>query len=194
MRFSGVVLAIVAVPFAVGAGCGSVDADAGPFEPASGSVSGYYPVVIRSSVLGVDPAIVTGVTFGGIKAYGLVATAGGDLQVTVQGHPDGGKVAVDVATPGGVTRIADSFTYIAPPDPRLARMMGFGASLSQGIQRTVPSEHGTLHGPIALIARQMGAYLPLPVPVPALFPEEGMEILDVLFAPLFSPGGVDMEE
>jgi lysophospholipase L1-like esterase len=148
------------------------DVPAALFQPASGSVSGYYPVVIRTSSLGIAPAAVTRATFGGIRAYGLAVEAGGDLRVIVQGHPDGGPVTVVLTTPGGNVVLEDPFVYVAPSDPRLARMMGFGASLSQGIQVTVPTDHGTLQGPVALVARQVGAYLPLPVPVHGLFPEE----------------------
>jgi lysophospholipase L1-like esterase len=172
LPYVALVLAIPVVAVTVACGGDSGEASDPLFVPSSGSVSGYFPVVIRTSRMGIDAAAVTRATFGGIRAYGLSADDAGDLRVTVQGHPDGGAVAVVLATPAGDVTLEDPFLYEAPSDPRLARMMGFGASLSQGIQRTIPSDHGTLQGPVALVARQAGAYLSLPVPVPGLFPQE----------------------
>jgi lysophospholipase L1-like esterase len=139
-------------------------------EPPGGPVSGYYQIRLRVSQVGMDARRVTGVRVGGIRAYDLQVPGDGELVVTVQGHPDGGEVDVALDIDGGTTILPQPFRYDAPPHPALARVVGFGASLSQGIQQTVPSLHGALSGPIALVARQTGAYMPLPLPLPDLFP------------------------
>lgn len=145
------------------------------FEPAGGSVSGYYPVTIRLAELGIDAASVRSIRFGGISAYDLVSQADGSLRAIVQGHPDGGPVEVELEMADQVITLDQPFVYQGHPDPRFARVVGFGASLSQGIQRCVPTHDGALMGPFAQMARHIGFYLPLPLLVRGLFPEVGVQ-------------------
>ena len=48
--------------------------------------------------------------------------------------------------------------------------MALGASLTQGVQGGVPTQHGQLHSPPRYLSVQTGAYLPLPLMVDGLFP------------------------
>lgn len=133
--------------------------------PSSGSMAGYFDVTLDLEALDIDPSTVTAVHVGGVAAYALEPRAT-TLAFTVQGAPEPGPAAVEVLI--GETRrdLGPLFTYDPPLDPRLTRVAAIGASLGQGVQRGVPSVHGTLMSPPAQIARHLGSHMPLPVPVP----------------------------
>ncbi len=138
--------------------------------PASGSAAGYYEVTLTLPVDDIDPESVTGVTLGGVNAINLTA---GDSELTmmVQGHGEGGPVEVVVELDDETTSLGEIFTYDAPLDPRFARVVGIGASLTQGVQRGTPTYHGSLMSPPALIARQMGGWVGLPLFHPEFLPQ-----------------------
>lgn len=161
---------------------------AGPaIEPASGSMAGYYPVVLDPAPLSADA--VAGVSIGEVPLYGLEVTADGRLRGTVQGAPTAGAALIEVTdADGAVTTLGATFEYTAPVDDRLLRMAGIGASLGQGIQRGVPSVHGVLMAPPAQLARHVGAYMPLPVPIEGLFVPIGLG--DLGPAPICESPGV----
>ncbi|MFT7624410.1 MAG: hypothetical protein ACI9WU_003597, partial [Myxococcota bacterium] len=153
----------------------AVEADTRPAEttvvtPTSGPMSGYYSVQIDTADWDIQPESVLGVTVAGIRAID-VAVQGERVVAMVQGAPEHGPAEVVVTTSLGETSLGDVFTYTGPPDPLFARMVGIGASLSQGVQRGTPSKHGSLMAPVAQIARQMGTWVGLPLPVEGLFPQ-----------------------
>jgi lysophospholipase L1-like esterase len=135
-------------------------------EPPSGNAFGYTPV----RIVGVDAPAVREVWFGDVRAWDLVVEADDTLVVTTQGGQPG-AVEVRVITDAGETVLP--FAWHPPIDPLFDRVVGFGASLTQGVQNGVPSQHGTLASPAATLARQAGAYLPLPLLVDPLFPAIG---------------------
>lgn len=133
-------------------------------DPPSGSMAGYYPVTLDLAPLGLDPAAVDAVRIAGVAAYAL-RPDGDRLTVTVQGAPEPGPAEVELDIAGATHALGPRFTYDPPLDPRFARIAAIGASLGQGVQRGVPSPHGALMSPPALIARHLGGHMPLPVPV-----------------------------
>jgi lysophospholipase L1-like esterase len=60
--------------------------------------------------------------------------------------------------------------YAAPKDPRFARLVTFGASLTMGSQDASISQRSQLHGPAAVIARQLGTHLAIPMLKPGFLP------------------------
>ena len=153
-------------------GCGGEAGTAGAATstPAEGPSFGHYSVVLDLANKGVDPGAVVRVTVGEINAYDLTALDDHRLQVMVQGHPTPGPVEVVLHAPSGAVSIPDAFSYAPPLDPRFARIAALGASITQGVQRGVPTYHGALMGPAAQIARHLGGFMPLPLLVPGLFP------------------------
>lgn len=135
--------------------------------PARGPMSGYYPVTFP--VADLDPAAIVAVTVAGVAAYGVEATADG-VRAVVQGAPTPGPATVEVTTVDGVTHdLGALFTYEPPLDPRFTRIVAFGGGLGQGLQRGVPSPRGALLSPPAQLARRLGGFMPLPVPIDDLF-------------------------
>jgi hypothetical protein len=149
--------------------CRAPDAPPIAVDPPSGPSSGYYPVSIELDGVDFAAADVTEVRVGPNRAYGL--TPDHDrLVVTVQGAPDPGPQDVVLTVDGREHRFPGAFSYDPPLDPAFDRVFAMGASLTEGVQGGVPTQHGVLHDPAFLVARQMGAYLGLPVLVDPLFP------------------------
>ena len=136
-------------------------------EPAAGPQSGYFAVRVADPDL--DPSSALGMRVGGNKAYDLVAEDEQVLGATVQGEPDPGPVDLHI---DGIT-ITGSFRYEPPSDPRFARLVAIGASLTQGVQNGVPTYHGGLMSPPAQLARQLGGYFPLPLLIRDFLPQIG---------------------
>jgi lysophospholipase L1-like esterase len=136
-------------------------------EPAAGPQSGYFTVRVADPSL--DPASAVGMRAGGNKAYDLVAEDEDVLRATLQGEPEPGPVDLQI---DGVT-IAGGFAYEPPSDPRFARLVAIGASLTQGVQNGVPTYHGGFMSPPAQLARQLGGYFPLPLLVRDFLPQIG---------------------
>lgn len=137
-------------------------------EPASGSMAGYHPVVFDPAPI--DATDVIEITVAGIAAYGIEVTADNRLRAVVQGAPVAGPAAVEVTTSDGtVHALGDAYTYLPPLDPRFTRIAAIGASVGQGVQRGVPDAHGALMSPPAQLARRLGGFMPLPMPIDGLF-------------------------
>ena len=161
-------------------GCAK-DAATPPTAGPSGPTSGYYTVVFDLASSGAVASDVTAAHVGDERALDVAAVDATHLSMTVQGHASAGPVDLVLTTAGGERVLKAAFTYKAPADPRFAVVVALGASLTQGVQRGVPSFHGTLMGPAAQIARQLGAYFPLPLVVKDLFP--GIEPKDIAAPP-----------
>lgn len=139
-------------------------------EPAAGPQSGYFALRVADPAL--DPTSALGMRVGRNKAYDLVAEdedvlRATVLRATVQGEPDPGPVDLQI---DGVT-ITGGFRYEPPSDPRFARLVAIGASLTQGVQNGVPTHHGGLMSPPAQLARQLGGYFPLPLLIRDFLPQ-----------------------
>jgi hypothetical protein len=115
------------------------------------------------------------VTVGGIKTYAVTRDATDAISFVVQGAPEPGPAEVMV-TDGKQTVSAGHLVYQPAKDPRLARMVAFGASLTEGVQSASISVHGQTHGFGAAVANAAGAYLPLPLvhdeDMPGLLPSD----------------------
>lgn len=150
--------------------------DAISVSPAELSLFGYEAVQIDLSQTELDPAEILSASVGGIAAYDL-APDGEVLTLTVQGAPEAGPAALILEDSAGEHRYEDALFYTAPLDPAFERLVVVGASLGMGVQSGVPNNHGQLHSPAAVLARQLGAYNPPPLLVDDLF--RGIEAQDV---------------
>jgi len=90
-----------------------------------------------------------------------------------QGSPTAGLFTLTVETYDDVHTFEGVYIHAAAVDPVFHRMAAVGASLTQGVQGGVPTTQGLLSSPGALLARQSGGFLPLPLLVPDLFPSIG---------------------
>ena len=163
------------------AGEGDVGAEeaAATLSPSSGAMSGYFPVEITL----VDPALtaeqVAEAWLGDTRLILLEATGDRTLEGLTQGHPVGEAVPLVLRDSAGaeLAVVEGAMSYAPALDPRFERYVAFGASLTQGVEGGSPNFHGGLMSPAAQLARQLGAYHPLPLFVPDLFPT--IEVADV---------------
>ncbi len=136
--------------------------------PEKGPAFGHFEVVVKGDALeGLAEPLSAKV--GGIAAYDVARVDARTVRLTVQGHPEGGKQPI-VVSGHGVAAEAGELEYTAPKDARLKRVVAFGASLTMGSQDASVSRHSQLAGPAALIAKQMGAYLGVPLMKPGYMP------------------------
>lgn len=130
--------------------------------PARGPMSGYFDVRIETDL------DVEAVRLGGLNATDLRVEAGA-VTVRVQGHPTPGPTDLELVHADGTTVVEDAFRW-DPAEPGFETFVAMGASLSQGVQGGVPTQHGQLHSPSRFIAQQTGAYHPVPLHILDLFP------------------------
>lgn len=162
-----------------------VDPPAVPQQPSTG----YGSLTLDLSGTGLDPAAVTGVRIGGVSAFRLTPVDGTRLAVTTQGSetpgladaeiwtaaPDGGPAgAFSSARAGLVPSVVE---YVPPRHVAFERVVALGASLTQGTQDAVPTQTSILQSPALEIARQLRAYMPLPVFIDPLLPPMDPDIL-----------------
>jgi len=158
-------------------GCQSPEPPATPpvdlLEPSAGSLTGYYPVLIETG--DVPAEAIVDVMVGGVRAIDLEAQPDGRLQVVLQGRDEPGAARIDLFTEAGSTSLEQRFVYDPPLDPAFARVVAFGASLTQGVQDGTPTHDGVAASPALVLARAMGAYMSQPVLIPDLFPTLGLD-------------------
>lgn len=135
--------------------------------PAEAPATGYAPVTLDVAALGVAPGDVTAVRIGGVAALDLTIVSGAELTALSQGG-EPGVAAVEIEV-GGVWITSGEVVYAPPIDPLFERMMAIGASLTQGTIDGVPTRQSQLAGPGMVIARQAGAWFPLPLLKDGLF-------------------------
>jgi hypothetical protein len=162
-----------------------VDPPALPQQPSTG----YVELTIDLDGTGLDPAAVTGVKIGGVSAFRLAPVDGTRLTVTTQGSPIPGIADAEIWTaehdggPAGAFSSAsaallqDVVEYTPPRHSAFDRVVALGASLTQGVQDAVPTQTSILQSPAVQIARQLGAYMPLPVFIDPLLPPMDPTIL-----------------
>jgi len=137
---------------------------------AEGSSFGHFEVTAKSDALAtLDPAIGWTASVGGIAAYDVTRVDATTVKLTVQGHPEGGTQPI-VITARRTSVEVGTVRYAAPADARLSKLVAFGASLTMGSQDASVSQRSQLHGPAAVVARQMGSYLALPLLKPGFLP------------------------
>ncbi len=135
-----------------------------------GPATGHFAVTAKDAALGsLDAAAPWSVTVGGIAAYDVARVDATTVRFTVQGHPTVGEHPI-VVTAKRVSVEAGTVKYAAALHPKFARLVAFGASLTMGSQDASISQRSQLHGPAAVIARQMGAYLAIPLIKPGFLP------------------------
>jgi lysophospholipase L1-like esterase len=98
----------------------------------------------------------------------------GGLVVTLQGAPAPGPVDVDIAGSSGHGHA--TFTFDAPTTRVPLTWLAFGASLTQGTQSLGVNQHSQLTGVSAVVARQAGVYLGLPLFADGMLP--GLQTTD----------------
>ena len=130
--------------------------------PSEGSMYGYYSVEAQ-----VD-APVDEVWLGQVRAFDITWTDG-VLAFRIHGHPTPGPVDLTLVSQDTETVYPDAFRFL-PAEPGFERVVAIGASLTQGVQGGVPTQHGQLNTPSAFVAQQAGAYHPPPLFVDGLFP------------------------
>jgi len=149
-------------------------------EPTEMALTGYERLSIDTREPGLSAVDVDEVRVAGILAYDLVPD-GFQITVTVQGAPEAGWSLVSLSSGEDSYILSDRLTYDPPLDPLFDRVVVLGASLGMGVQSGVPVDHGQLHGPAMVLARQLGAWVPPPLLVPDLF--RGVEPSDIGPAP-----------
>jgi len=155
------------LPLLLLAGC-----DSGPsiaIVPPEVPAFGYQTVEVDLAEADLSADEVYGARVAGIRALDLEVCGEACLAFTVQGSPEPGLVTVVLETASGDVSFEEAFSYAAPVDPLFDRTFALGASLSEGFRSGVPSAEGTLGAGPALVARQAGAFLGLPLLVPGLF-------------------------
>jgi hypothetical protein len=161
------------VVFVLGiAACGSDDGPAFTATPDHGSMFGQYDVMLAGDLSSLGD--ISDVTFGGTHAYALRPATDG-ITVTVQGAPASGEVEVEIHGARGHA-IHRVFTYDPAPAGVPVHWLAFGASLTQGTQSMGVNVHSQLSGVSAVIARQAGTYLGIPLFADGLLP--GLQLSD----------------
>jgi len=146
--------------------------------PDHGPMSGYFVVTIQQPDFSAND--VEWVRFGGVSAIALEAEGEDSLKVMVQGNAISGAVEVLLGVLGETVSLGEIFLYDPPLIEETEKLYAIGASLTEGTQRGLPTPWSIIHGPAAQLARQLGAYFPLPV-----FIEEGFQEMtpDLIGAP-----------
>ena len=171
-------------------GCGEHHSvEASRLTPSFGSMSGYE--VIQLDLLGTDlvASEISQVYLGTASAILLTVIDESTIQFQSHGHPVPESVSVRlIGRDGTAVVLADTFQFL-PARTRVHSIGAIGASLTEGIQRGVPSTHSIIGGPAARLARQMGLYFPLPLLIPEAFRE--MQASDLSEPPYCNPPALD---
>lgn len=137
---------------------------------AEGTSFGHFEVTVRSEALSaLDPSAPWSASVGGIAAYDVTRLDERSVRLTVQGHPAAGDQPVVISARRVEVEVG-TVRYVTPADPRFSRLVAFGASLTMGSQDASISQRSQLHGPAAVVARQLGAYLAMPLLKPGFLP------------------------
>lgn len=120
----------------------------------------------------------------GNKARGVTVTSrqGNDMTIsfTTAGTPTAGTYPLVISN--GFSTCAyfgNAYTYEPALSSYFKTFVGFGASYTAGFQSDSYNEVAQLNGPATWVARQAGAYFPIPlIKMPGLPPEKGFEGLD----------------
>ena len=151
---------------------------------------GYYDIELDLEGLNWTAPEISDVLIGESPAISLVALNERKLRFQVHGSPVAGNASVRLfrhdgaEIPSGVV-----FKFLPPNTTETMSIGAIGASLTQGVQRGVPSTTSILAGPAARFAQQLGVYFPLPLLIPDAFRE--MEVSDLGPPPYCNPPALD---
>jgi hypothetical protein len=164
-------------------------------SPTQGLMSGYYVVTLTinrpDDFAEITLEEVTEVFVGHVKAIELERLTSNTLRFVTQGHPVSGTVDVTLHDEAGTEVVLkDAFEFSPNRVLELSSMGAMGASLTQGIQRGVPTDFSVRNGPAARLAQQLGIYFPLPLLIPNAFRE--MTVEDMGPAPYCDPPALDV--
>lgn len=183
MKSFRTLLVVVSLVVMAVAGCGSSGSSAPrlvSLSPVQGPQFGDQQVtaVIKNYNPGPNPVI-----YLGNKARSIIVApqfGGVSITFTTAGTPTAGTYPLIIEnTAGSKISFTNVYTYYAPVSRYFKTFVAMGASYTAGFQSDSYNEAAQLNGPAAWIARQAGAYFPIPlIKMPGLPPEEGFEGLD----------------
>ncbi len=138
---------------------------------------------VTAVISDVGPSFTPTAVFLGNKARGFTVTArsGNELSIafTTAGTPTPGTyplVAVDIS--GTCADIENAYTYTPPVSSAFRTFVGFGASGTAGFQSGSYNGTAQINSPAAWVARQAGAYFPIPLfKMPGIPPAPGFDAL-----------------
>ncbi len=149
--------------------------------PATGPEFGDQQVtaVLKDFDPGADPAVYLGNKARGVSVTSLSADSV-SMSFTTAGSPTPGACPLVVVNSlRACAYLANAYTYRPPVSSAFKTFVAMGASYTAGFQSDSYNEDAQLNGPATWIARQAGAYFPIPlIKMPGLPPEEGLEGLN----------------
>ncbi len=151
-------------------------------SPSRGTLFGDQQVT--AVIMEHGPAFTPTTVYLGNKARDFTVSAqqGNELTIsfTTAGTPTAGTYPLVLANAFSTcAELGNAYTYEAPVSSYFKKFVAMGASYTAGFQSDSYNEVAQLNGPAAWIARQAGAYFPIPlIKMPGLPPEEGFDGLD----------------
>lgn len=162
------------------AGCAAEREEAPTYKPIAATVTphrvrafGYdrLQVTTQTPVFKGSPHI----TIAGNETYDLEIESPYAATFYWQGSPNE-RESIDIAVGSKKYRIENALEIIKPEHPAFERMVSIGASFGQGVMSTGFDQDTQIYAPSAQVARQMGAYFPLPLTkrnhIPFIQPED----------------------
>jgi len=150
--------------------------------PKSGSQFGDQQV--SAIISGIGSNFTPTTVYLGNKARWITVTtlSSNSLKITftTAGTPTAGTYPLVVADDlSACAYIPDAYTYTPPEDSVFKTFVAMGASYTAGFQSDSYNEIAQLNGPASWIARQAGAYFPIPlIKMPGVPPDPGLAGLD----------------
>jgi len=136
--------------------------------------------VIKNFNAGFTPTV-----YLGNKARGIMVTSQSNnnevsISFTTAGTPTTGTYPLVIANDSGsCAYFANAYTYEPPVSDQFKTFVAVGASYTAGFQSDSYNEVSQLNGPAAWVARQAGAYFPIPlIKMPGMPPIKGFEALN----------------
>ena len=151
-------------------------------SPSNGTLFGDQQVT--ATILEQNPGFIPTTVYLGTKArhVSVLAQHGDELTIsfTTAGTPTAGTYPLVLADGFSTCAyLGNAYKYEAPASSYFKTFVAMGASYTAGFQSDSYNEVAQLNGPATWIARQAGAYFPIPlIKMPGLPPEEGFEGLD----------------
>lgn len=139
---------------------------------------------VAAVITGIDASFTPTTIFLGNKVRGVSVTSrsGNELSVsfTTAGTPTAGTYPLVLADSSGTcANAADAYRYSPPVSSAFKTFVGYGASGTAGFQSDSYNEAAELNGPAAWVARQAGAYFPIPLfRMPGIPPAPGFDALE----------------
>ncbi len=155
------------LPLLLAAGCGGSADGTTPgairAEPFEVGLFGHETVELHLPTTALPSTPRPIVRVAGALAYDVAWVSPGVLRATVQGAPQAGPA--DVVVDVGETHLESpgAITYRPQRVPEIGRLIATGGSLTEGVHDGTVDVDGQSTGGAAVIARQVGAYLPLPL-------------------------------